>query len=114
MLGHAEPIQLKGQKMSEQATKQYEPGTIGSILEDRLADLLTHHTIDAEQFVPLVLADIEQDIPLVGAGRDLLAALRRLVRAWEKGERLHNGSPQSFSDPIGQARAALAKAEPEA
>ena len=45
-------------------SKQYEPGAIRSILEDRLADLLTHRTIDDEQFVELVLADIRQDLGL--------------------------------------------------
>ena len=41
--------------------KQYAPGTVASILEDRLADLLVHKTIDEEQFVPYVMADIQQD-----------------------------------------------------
>lgn len=41
--------------------KEYEPGTIESILEDRLADLLDHETIDREMFVPLVMTDIKQD-----------------------------------------------------
>ena len=43
-------------------TKHYKPGKIESILEDRLADLLDHCTIDREQFVPLVMADIRQDL----------------------------------------------------
>lgn len=42
-------------------SKQYEPGTLGSILEDRLADLLDHGTIDRDQFVWLVLGDMKQD-----------------------------------------------------
>ena len=42
-------------------SKQYEPGTIGSVLEDRLADLLDHETIDRDMFVPLVCGDLKQD-----------------------------------------------------
>ena len=41
--------------------KQYCPGTLESILEDRLADLLDHHTISIDMFVPLVIADMKQD-----------------------------------------------------
>jgi hypothetical protein len=51
--------------------KEYQLGTIQSILEGRLADLLDHKTIDREMFVPLVMSDIKQDLPqIVNRGID--------------------------------------------
>ena len=51
--------------------KEYKPGTIQSILEDRLADLLDHKTIDREMFVPLVMSDIKQNLTqIVNRGID--------------------------------------------
>ena len=62
--------------------KQYKSGTIESILEDRLVDLLEHGTINRKQFVPLVMADIKQDLKCdPNIAPDLLDACK-VVMLW--------------------------------
>lgn len=60
--------QLKG-------PKQYSGGTLASILEDRLADLLLYGTVSTvEEFVSLVEGDVKQDLGSL-YGTDLSANL---------------------------------------
>lgn len=43
--------------------KKHLGGTLACILEDRLADLLVHGTVDSvEEFIYLVYADMKQDL----------------------------------------------------
>lgn len=98
-------------------SKQY-TGTIASILEDRLADVLKHKTVEPDDFPALVLADIRQDLKVdPEAAPALLAALETVT---EHLDRLHTrggGIPEDVSDRIDQdretARAIIRKAKEE-
>jgi len=48
--------------------KRYKPGNLASILEDRLADLFVHGTIDSiEELIELVVNDVRADNARGGA-----------------------------------------------
>ncbi len=90
--------------------KQYKSGTIESILEDRLADLLEHATIDVEQFVPLVMADMQQDLHCnPNAAPDLLEACKAAAEMikFDYDTRFEESTPPEF----GALEAAIAKAQ---
>jgi hypothetical protein len=57
--------------------KEFKPGTIESILEDRLADLLDHYTISRDMFVPLVISDLKQDDLLKIGKREKMGRRKR-------------------------------------
>ncbi len=57
--------------------KQYLPGTIESILEDRLYDLLYAGTIDEDMFVTMVVNDIKQDLPILYDSYESMVGGRR-------------------------------------
>ena len=56
---------------------KYKNGTIESILEDRLADLLHHRTIEQDEFIPCIMSDLQTDLGMKPeAGPELVIAAR--------------------------------------